>query len=323
MESVGDWDSLGPDGTPLSGWVGGWRFTVALGKAAVPAALGSAGLVESGGTVAAPIGFDEVASLIVGAGADGRAVFKAIVGAGLVATGDAGFGGTGAPGAVAFGASSAAAGTGGLAASGAGTSGFFSRPFPAAAGGVGATDGGLGGLGDTEDTGAVAALGVSLVVASAGFGALVATGGSEGGFGTDAASGGMKGVGGPVRGGGIGVGGWLGPASVDWAVGNTDGPLVVAEPCIGMLVLPGTGGRTGGAEPVEDPEAIGASAALSVTRTVSRLSGTFEVFDVVFSGCGFTETAPVFLGGKTAPVWREIGTVDAGGGGGMGDEFPA
>lgn len=59
-----------------------------MGSAAVAAAApGSAGLVDKGGEVADPIGLVEVASLIVGAGAAGREVFSAIVGAGVVVPG--------------------------------------------------------------------------------------------------------------------------------------------------------------------------------------------------------------------------------------------
>lgn len=92
--------------------VGGWRLTVAFGMAAVAAVVGKAGLVDSGGVVDAPIGFVDVASLMVGAGAVGRSDLivpggtgGAFEAAGLVMTGVAGLGGTGAAGAVAFGAS--------------------------------------------------------------------------------------------------------------------------------------------------------------------------------------------------------------------------
>lgn len=98
IESVGACDSLEPEATALRGWVGACKFTVALGKAAVPAAVGNAGLVASGAGVAVPMGLVEVASLMVGAGAGLPAVPAS---AGLVITGAAGFGGIGGTGAFA------------------------------------------------------------------------------------------------------------------------------------------------------------------------------------------------------------------------------
>lgn len=115
-----------------SGWVGGCRLTVALGKVAVEAPPGMSGLVAG-----APIGAVDVASLMVGAAVP-PPVFNGMVGAGVAVgftTGAAvAVGGFGGPPAV-------AAGRGGdVAAGGAGGAGGFGAL--AAAGGTGAAAGG-------------------------------------------------------------------------------------------------------------------------------------------------------------------------------------
>ena len=58
-----------------------------------------------------------------------------------------------------------------------------------------------------------------------------------------------------------------------------------------------------------------------MTRTVSRLSGTLEVLRVGTGVSDFTETAPVFLGGRIAPVCRETGTLEVCFGAGMCEVF--
>lgn len=208
------------------------------------------------------MGLVEVASLMVGAGAAGRDVLSAIVGAGvavpgLLATGDGGFGGAGgAGGAVAWG------GSGGFGASldvvGAG----LGPSATVAAGGLGAP-------------GAVAAggLGASGFFNSGDFAASEAEAVGDG-----LESGGIAGVGGPVRAGGIGVGGWLSDALGGGKLGRTDGPFAVDDPGAG-IPEPGVGGLTGWTAVVAVGLDGGASAAFNVTRTVSRLSGTFEVLE--------------------------------------------
>jgi hypothetical protein len=57
----------------------------------------------------------------------------------------------------------------------------------------------------------------------------------------------------------------------------------------------------------------GASAAFNVTRTVSLLSGMLMVRWEGRSALVFNGTAPVFRGGRTAPVCLETGMLDVGG----------
>lgn len=89
------------------GCVGGDNDTVALGRAAV----------DCPGLLAVPIGLEEVASLMVGAG-------LAVLAAGAVEADAAGLGGVVAAGALATGGFGGDAGAGGLGAVGLGGSGF-------------------------------------------------------------------------------------------------------------------------------------------------------------------------------------------------------
>lgn len=73
---------------------------------------------------------------------------------------------------------------------------------------------------------------------------------------------------------------------------------------------PDIGGLTGWTEVVALECEGGASEALSVTRTVSRLRGTLMVLCERFPVSGLVETAPDFRGGSTAPVCLETGTLD-------------
>jgi len=290
--SVGACDGV-EDGVALSGCVGGWRLTVAFGNAAVAAAAPSApGLVE------VENGLLDVDSLMVGAGAAGRAVFNAIVGAGvavagLLATGMGGAdaGGTVAAGAVALGGSGAFAdsssdastGFGGSGAAEAGIVGGLASGFGAS---MGVEDGGTGGVAGTA----------------------AAAGGVDCAAGAGLANGGGVCDGGPVRTGGSSVGGWLAAAGGVGVADGIDGPLVVAEPGAG-IADPGTGGLMGWTDVVEPGRAAGASAAFRVTRTVSLLSGMLEVLETGNSGSLFTETAPLLRGGRTVPVCLETGTL--------------
>lgn len=103
--------------------------------------------------------------------------------------------------------------------------------------------------------------------------------------------------------------------------GGSDGPLGVAAPSGGMEEVEGTGGRIGCTDVVADGLAGGASAALSVTRTVSRLSGMLEVFEVGVGGSEDIGIEGVCLGGRTAPVCLETGMPPVWRGGGICDVF--
>ena len=131
--NVASWEAAGP--AVPSGWVGAASCTVAFGRAMVGPGGGAPMPPVASGTVARPIGAEEVANLMVGAGAGAAgappAVRRGIVGAGA-GEGLGGFGGGGAfGGAELFGRGFAFAGAA-----------FLGRTFKIEVGNGGGGDGG-------------------------------------------------------------------------------------------------------------------------------------------------------------------------------------